>query len=242
MEEKIAIISDIHGNKEALQAVLYDISSRKVDRIFNLGDSLYGPLDPAGTVQILMEYKMAHIMGNCDRLLFEPSENPTVNFVKNRLTRDQLNWLKQHPATVVFDDLLLCHGTPESDEVYLLEEMTEEGKTLKSLLDIETSLKDVKQNVIICGHTHIPRVVYLANGKIVVNPGSVGLPAYHDDLPKPHKMESDSPHAKYAILKKFSGQWSIELINVPYNWEKAAECAAINGRDDWGKSLLSGRS
>lgn len=242
MKLKIAIISDVHGNKEALQAVLYDIISRGIDTIFNLGDSLYGPIDQAGTVKLLMQHKINNIMGNCDRMLFEPTDNPspTINFVKDNLSIDHLNWLKEHPASVVFDDIFFCHGTPKSDEVYLLEEMTKEGGKLKSLKEIEMILKDVTQNVIFCGHSHVPRIVYLPNGKIVVNPVSVGLPAYYDELPIPHKMESYTPHAKYTILQKTAKNWLIEQINVTYDWEKAANYAINHGREDWAKSLLSG--
>lgn len=244
MDRKLAIISDIHGNKEALQAVLNNISSRGIDAIINLGDSLYGPLDPGGTANLLIQHKIMSIMGNCDRLLLEPTENPnqTVDFVKESLTKEHLSWLRQLPANAIVDDILCCHGTPETDEVYLLEEMTQEGGKLKSIEEISFSLKDVKQNIIVCGHTHIPRVVYLPNGKIVINPGSVGLPAYDDELPVPHRMESGSPFAKYTILQKVSEEWIIEQINVPYDWEKAADLANDNGREDWAKSLLSGRS
>ena len=64
MKRKIAIISDIYGNSHALKAVLKDISRRKVEMIINLGDSVYGPLDPLGTIEILMSNEMIHIKGS----------------------------------------------------------------------------------------------------------------------------------------------------------------------------------
>ncbi|OOR22113.1 metallophosphatase family protein [Bacillus mycoides] len=67
MKRKIVIISDIYGNSHALKAVLKDISRRKVEMIINLGDSVYGPLDPLGTIEILMSNEMIHIKG---RLLY----------------------------------------------------------------------------------------------------------------------------------------------------------------------------
>ncbi len=67
--------------------------------------------------------------------------------------------------------MLCCHGTPISDEVYLLEEMNENGAILKNEKNIMDQLQNIEQKIIVCGHTHIPRVVYLANGKIVINPG-----------------------------------------------------------------------
>lgn len=67
-------------------------------------------------------------------------------------------------------------------------------------------LQNIEQKIIVCGHTHIPRVVYLANGKIIINPGSVGLPAYKDELPVMHKMESGTPHAKICSDRKGFGR------------------------------------
>lgn len=131
---KIAIISDVHGNSHALKAVLEDIKHRKAEMIINLGDSLYGPLDPLGTIEILMKNEMIHIKGNCDRMLWEPiqGQSATLTFVQNQLTENHIDWLQQHPSQYIVDDILFCHGTPTSDEVYLLEEMDENGAVLKS--------------------------------------------------------------------------------------------------------------
>ncbi|HHQ2460026.1 metallophosphoesterase family protein [Bacillus cereus group sp. MYBK245-2] len=240
---KIAIISDIHGNSHALKGVLEDIERRKVEMIINLGDSVYGPLDPLGTIEILMKNEMIHIKGNCDRMLWEPiqGQSATLTFVQNQLTENHIDWLQQHPSQYIVDDILFCHGTPTSDEVYLLEEMDENGAVLKSEKNIMDQLQNVEQKIIVCGHTHIPRVVYLANGKIVINPGSVGLPAYKDELPVMHKMESGTPHAKYVVIEKVSGEWIIEQISVSYNWEEAAGLAVQQERYDWAQALKTGK-
>jgi predicted phosphodiesterase len=125
--------------------------------------------------------------------------------------------------------------------VYLLEEMDENGAVLKSEKNIMDQLQNIEQKIIVCGHTHIPRVVYLANGKIIINPGSVGLPAYKDELPVLHKMESGTPHAKYVVIEKNLGEWIIEQISVPYNWEEAAGLAVQQERHDWAQSLKTGK-
>ncbi|OOZ83810.1 metallophosphoesterase family protein [Bacillus cereus] len=240
---KIAIISDVHGNSHALKSVLEDIERRKVEMTINLGDSVYGPLNPLGTIEILMNNEMIHIKGNCDRMLWEPiqEQSATLTFVRNQLTENHIDWLKQHPFQFIVDDILFCHGTPTSDEVYLLEEMGENGAVLKSEKNILDQLKNIEQKIIVCGHTHIPRVVYLANGKIVVNPGSVGLPAYKDELPIVHKMESGTPHAKYVVIEDILGEWVIEQISVPYNWEEAAGLAIQHERYDWAQALKTGK-
>jgi hypothetical protein len=80
-----------------------------------------------------------------------------------------------------------------------------------------------------------------SGGQLVVNPGSVGLPAYADNTPVRHKMESGSPHARYAVLTNTTTGWRVELVAVPYDWEKAADRARVNGRNDWAARLESGR-
>lgn len=242
-KRRFAIISDIHGNDIALEAVLSDISNRNINQIFNLGDSLYGPLNPLKTAEKLMSLDISHIQGNCDRLLLDTTSNSeaaTLLGVKRELNKEHLGWLSQHPKKLIAEGIFLCHGTPESDEIYLLEEMSAEGGILKDSTKIMETLKHIEQEVIVCGHSHIPRIVYLANGKIVVNPGSVGLPAYMDEIPIAHKMVSGTPHAKYAILEKSESGWIVEQIAVPYDWEKAANLALLNNRADWATALKYG--
>ncbi len=80
--------------------------------------------------------------------------------------------------------------------------------------------------MIVCGHTHIPRLVRLANGQTIVNPGSVGVAAYSDDAPVPHAMENYSPDASYAILEKTAG-WDVTFRKVPYDTQRG--CADGGG-------------
>ena len=68
----IAVLSDIHGNRWALEAVLADIQHRGVDELMNIGDSLYGPLDPAGTAEILLPLNIPTVRGNEDRIILHP--------------------------------------------------------------------------------------------------------------------------------------------------------------------------
>ncbi|OGC07693.1 hypothetical protein A2V82_11055 [candidate division KSB1 bacterium RBG_16_48_16] len=82
----------------------------------------------------------------------------------------------------------------------------------------------------------------MSDGRLAVNPGSVGLPAYSDDRPEPHKMESGSPHARYAVLSHTATGWMVEQLAIPYDWKKASEKARQNGRDDWAVWLESGRA
>src|SRR6266404_234997 len=208
--QRIAIIADIHANVWALDAVLSDIRREGVEVVVNLGDVLYGPLAPRATFERLLGEKVVlTVRGNQDRQIYDGSfKNPTLNFVIEDLGEETICWLKGLPETAVFEDeIFLCHGTPSSDETYLLEDVALGRAFLKSDEEIVRLVGDVRHPVILCGHSHVPRLVRLASGQTILNPGSVGLPAYSDDLPVPHVMETYSPHASYAILTRTSAGW-----------------------------------
>ena len=87
----------------------------------------------------------------------------------------------------------------------------------------------VGAEVVLCGHTHMPRMVRIGD-VLVVNPGSVGLPGYRDSQPVPHVMEAGTPHAGYAVGDRHKGGWAAELRAVPYDYEAAARQAEQHGR------------
>lgn len=244
--ERIAVLADIHGNSWALDAVLEDLERREVSQIVNLGDTVYGPLDPAGTAERVRSSGMVSIQGNMERILFDASPavrcSPGYRFVMAALSAGDLDWLQSQPATAVLSDLFCCHGTPSSDETYLLEEVTSHGVDLRSSEAIRALLAGISEPVIVCAHSHIPRTVQLANGPLVLNPGSVGAPAYDQDQPYPHVMEVGSPHARYAILEAKPSGWRVEQFAVPYNWGAAATAAETNGRADWAEWIRTGRA
>ena len=240
--KEIAVISDVHSNRIALDAVLDDVERRGIETIVNLGDSLFGPIAPVETAERLMNHPgMVNVMGNCDRyLLQEESESLTFQQVKPLLTEPVLKWMETFRPAYVYEDILFCHGTPASDETYLLEEVTPAGSRDKSVEKLRTELQEIPYGMIVCGHTHLPKLVYLPDGKQIVNPGSVGFPAYYEETPFPHVMESMSPHAKYAILSGTRGAWQVEQVYVPYDWERAAGLAEEKGRVDYAYAIRSG--
>ena len=140
------------------------------------------------------------------------------------------------------DEFFLCHGTPFKDDEYLLESVSIHGVTLKKTSELVSLISSLKQRVILCGHSHVFRSVYLADNRLIINAGSVGLPAYCDEQPYPHTMESGSPHAKYCIVSRDDSAYLVEFIEVPYNWSKAAEIASLNNREDWAQWLRTGRA
>ncbi|WP_411502654.1 metallophosphoesterase family protein [Brevibacillus centrosporus] len=238
----IAILSDVHSNVFALDAVLADLDKREIDMIVNLGDVLFGPICPLETAERLMaKQNVISIMGNCDRILLEEqSESLTFQQVKPLLTDAHLEWIRTFRKTWVYEDIFFCHGTPFSDDTYLLEEVTENGAANRELQAVAEQLKHLEQRVIVCGHTHLPKSVQLPDGKLVMNPGSVGFPAYYEEEPHPHAMESLSPHAKYAILWRTTHGWRAEQIMVPYDWEQASRIAEEKGRPDYSYAIRTG--
>lgn len=245
-DEQIAVVSDIHGNSWALREVLEDIHRRGIDDIVNLGDSIYGPLDPAGTADMLLWLDQPAVSGNEDRLIIEPSridKSPTLRYVLENLAPDHIAWLKGlAPTGVAYENFFLCHGTPERDDEYLLVKVAEAGVSLRGPRELAEALSGVKQPIILCGHDHVPRVANLPDGRLIVNPGSVGLPAYADYLPHLHMMEAGSPHARYSVISKGKSGWRIENVAIPYDWEAAARAAAEHERPDWAEWLSTGRA
>ncbi len=242
---KIAVVSDIHGNVLALEAVLADLTGEAPDVVVNLGDCVSGPLWPEETAAILRETKWPTVRGNHDRIVLEnPIEKmgPTDSFAADRLSRQSLDWLKTTQPTIrLSDDVFLCHGTPDNDDRYLTEKVEGPKGHLPDEETLIAELKGETSPIICCGHTHIPRVIHLHETRqTILNPGSVGLPSYEDDHPNRHTMEVGSPHARYALMTKGASGWSFLEKILPYDWEAAALEAEKNKRPGWGRSLRRG--
>jgi len=246
MKKSYAVISDIHGNLLALLAVLKNIHARNIETIINLGDHFFGALEPESVAQILRENPMLSIRGNTDREILESlgtvSQKEQMERVKSELSPKSISFLKQLPLTLSVDDLIfVCHGTPDNDNEYLLEKVTEKGVFVYNDEELKEKTKDISERIVLCGHSHVNRVVYLSNDKIILNPGSVGLPAYLGNGEHRFAMESMTPHAKYAIIHVDGHAISIEQIQCAYDWHKASAAAISNGSDAWGDFLLHGR-
>ncbi len=247
LKERIGLLSDVHGNRWALEGVLADAARRGVQRFVNLGDSVYGPLDPAGTAHLLLTLAAPTVCGNEDRTVVrsteESSRNSTLAHVQENLPAACLDWLASLPPTcTVGEEIFLCHGTPRSDEEYLLHRVVPAGAVPRPDDDVAQLLAGVTAPLVLCGHDHLPHIRHLPDGRLVVNPGSVGLPAYRDDYPYAHTMAAGSPHARYAILTRHAAGWDVELLTVVYDWEAAARQANMNGRPDWVGWLQTGRA
>ena len=240
---RIAVIADIHGNLPALEAVLDDIQRRNVDRTINLGDCVSGPLWPREVCDLLMARDDLTIRGNHDRWV--SGADPTRMGASDRYAYSQLNqdhraWLAALPAFAHADHgIFACHGTPTSDNQYLIEDVSEHRLVRANPSTIRERLGDVQARVVLCGHSHQQHLIQLPHGPFILNPGSVGCPSYDDPGADPHVSESGSPHARYAMLT-IGEQVSAELIAVAYDWKAASARAETNGRAEWAYGLRTG--
>ena len=244
---KIAVLSDIHSNVFALDAVIKDLKRHSVDLKANLGDILYGPVAPMSTFELLMEHDFITISGNQDRQIYESTDeeiesNPTMQFILDDLGSKPLEWMKSLPFDKqVNEDVYFCHGTPKNDLVYLLEDVSRGYALLRSDNEIIDLLAGQKSKLICCGHTHTPRAVNLSSGQLIVNPGSVGLQAYTDEEPVVHSMENFTHHASYSIVEKVDSEWVVQNIKVPYDYQRAVNESKKRNRSDWVHFLSTGR-
>ncbi|QNP72015.1 metallophosphoesterase family protein [Streptomyces roseirectus] len=180
--ESVAVLSDIHGVLPALEAVLAEPDVAAADLIVLTGDIAAGP-QPAEVMDLLREQgdRVRWVSGNADRELVEYRRglrdeipDPIGPFAAHALTEEHVDFLASLPTTLTLTvgglgKTLFCHATPRDDEeVVLVDSRPARWTEVFAGLD-----PDVR--TVVCGHTHMP-YLRLAEGRLVVNPGSVGMP------------------------------------------------------------------
>lgn len=231
---KIAVISDIHGNRLALEAVEADIALLGVDAILNLGDLVSGPMDPVGSIELLMERTFPTVIGNHDRYLMErPFEqlDRVDQFVAGRLNDAHFDYMRSLPATTDIEgEVFMCHGSPISDvDPWLDNWWTGRSTEMPDEATVTGKAVGLDFPVLLCGHTHIARIVRLRDRRLIVNPGAVGIQFYHG-----------APDARYALLERRGGRWSASLRAIAYDFDAAARMAASNGFPQWTDAIKTG--
>jgi diadenosine tetraphosphatase ApaH/serine/threonine PP2A family protein phosphatase len=242
---RFAAIADVHGNVLALQAVIADIRAQGIEEIVNLGDMASGPLDARRTMDALMALDAVHVLGNHDRYLIDRPPEKMGSWDRPahaQLEASHLDWLRAVPPTRVYRDrVFLCHATPANDELYWLETVSPDGTLrMASREAIEQAAEGVTQRLILCAHSHLARAVRLSDGRLIVNPGSVGSPGYRDIHPYPHVVEAGTPDARYAVLELSDENWRVTFRHVPYDHEAMAALARRNGQPELASALATG--
>ncbi len=241
---RLAVISDIHANLPALEAVLADIRTRGVDATVNLGDCVAGPLWPRETFECLEALAVPTVRGNHDRYLHgRPLERLPVTdrYAHAALSDAQRKALHDLPLTVeISAEVLAVHGTPADDSTYLTEEIMDNRMVPATRALIAERLGDaVSRAVVLCGHSHRQSVTQVPGGPLILNPGTVGCPVFAD-LPTAGKLEFRSPHARYAILTRRGARWGVELFALDYDWDRSAARAQAEGFPKWAEALATG--
>ncbi len=236
MTATVAVLSDIHGVLPALEAVLAEPEVRGADRVVLTGDLAAGPL-PVETLDRLaaLGERALWISGNADREMVGHRRgtggaipDPVAPWAAERLRDDQVERLASLPATarLAVDGLgtvLFCHATPRDDEEVVLVDSraTRWAEVLRGLDDEVTT--------VVCGHTHMP-YVRLVFGRLVVNPGSVGMPY-------------GRPGAHWALLGPGD---QVRLRRTGYDYDAAvARVTAASGYPDaagWAEAYVRARA
>jgi putative phosphoesterase len=227
----VALISDIHGNRWALEAVLADIAERGADAVYSLGDLVgYGP-DPNGVIDLLREGEIPSLLGNYDEGVgwetgdcgcFFPDEearkigDASYAFTVSTVTEDRKAYLRSLPRELhigLADKRVhLVHGSPRRINEYLLKDRDE--RTYRRLAEAESD------DVLAFGHTHDPWFRWYQD-KLFVNVGSVGRPKDGD------------PRAMYVVLESApSASIAVEIRRVAYDVEAAVEAIIAAGLPD----------
>lgn len=180
MVGSVAVLSDVHGVLPVLEAVLAEPDVRTADRVVVTGDHAAGPM-PTETLDTLARLgeRVLLVRGNADRELVAiaagtDSPHPESVWAASRLRPDQLDRLAGLPHPVALDiagfgPTLFCHGTPRDDDEVILVD-SPPGRWTDIFADLPADVRTV-----VCGHTHMP-FVRLVDRRLVVNPGSVGMP------------------------------------------------------------------
>jgi predicted phosphodiesterase len=214
---RVALISDLHGNSIALDAVLADAKRAGADVVACLGDcATLGP-DPDGTFDRLRALPGPKILGNHDAFLLDPdlirsyTEAPivveSVDWARERLTEQDAAFVRGFTDGETLDlgggaTLRLFHGTPRSHMEELL--ATTPAEQVDEMLDGATA------TVLAGGHTHL-QMLRQHRGLLLVNPGSVGQPFREFAHRGPPVILA---HAEYALVTGTNGGVSVELKRV----------------------------
>jgi predicted phosphodiesterase len=242
---RLAVISDVHGNLPALEAVLADIRTRGADLTINLGDCVTSPLWPQETFELLQSLALPTVRGNHDRMIHDWPEDklfPAGRFARAALAAEARRQLHDLPPKIeLTEGILAVHGTPDDDSACLLEEMLDDGRYVPARRAVlhERLAHAVGADLVLCGHSHRQAVVQVLRGSLIVNPGSVGCPVF-GDIPTAAQLEYRSPHARYAMLTRRRGRWEAELLVLTYDWDHAAARAMENGFPQWAGAYASG--
>jgi putative phosphoesterase len=220
---RIAVVADIHSNYIALEAVLKDINNREIDRIYFLGDYIFGGIGSNETVDQLMHYHKKsknHIIlsGNIDELVIPIEEGadwiyPVNKQIYDELGAERVSFLKSLPSDALVEEegisMHLCHN-PSEIEVFTIVDNLKRENNIPNVSGLSEVASHMKSDVCIFGHYHLFMDEKI-NGKRFICPSSVGMPFTGD------------PRAQYIILDILEGNITTSKQYVDYDRLKLVE-------------------
>lgn len=234
---RVAIISDMHGNDIAFEAVDADILQQKIDQIVCLGDAVQGGPQPAAVVQRLRALNCPVVMGNADAWLISGVETADEGIPPERLnkmgeirtwslsqlTAEDRAFIANFQPTVTLHledghDLLCFHGSPASFDDIILPAAPEE--------EFQKFLGPYADHILTGGHTHAQQIRRIGD-YFFFNPGSVGFAYSHN---QPDDGFHADPWAEYAILTADNGQISLEFRRVSFDAQELIGIYRESGR------------
>ena len=226
---KLACVSDIHGNYEALSTVMQDIENREIDLILCAGDIIGYYPNPIDCIKVIKKRCSHIIRGNHDEVVaadefnkslnwFNSSAAKSMTWTRELLTRpdsySHLLFLKQLPSHKVLDldgkKILLAHGTPDKPWEYFIYPYWGDQPPYEYEIRLKRWLKT--WDMVVIGHTH-QAYVYKdkSTAKVVLNPGSVGQPRDYD------------PKASYAVVEVDKSEINAQIIRIEYDISKVCK-------------------
>lgn len=260
--EKIAIISDVHGNITALNAVLEDIEKRGINRIFCLGDSITKLPNPDLVIDLLKEKCQVILKGNCDETICVPDIKKGRFWTRDKIGDERADYLYNLPVMHEFylsgHLVRLFHSSPyslyhiynpifknnntkyENKQIFNIEELFENTEFIGRKKD------DPIPDIIGYGHLHTPNLFRYKN-KTVFNPGSVGAPTEMLNNYEMYDTSKFSTFSSYTILEGEYGSQklssiSFNLVRLPYNIQEEIEYlkkSDMPGKEDSIQMLLT---
>ena len=241
--EKIAIISDVHGNITALEAVLDDIKKRNINKIFCLGDSIIKCVNPDLVVDKLKEVCEVILLGNSDYAICRPEAKHKNFWTRNKIGEERANFIANLPVSHEFymsgHLIRLFHASPFDLDTIFNPMFTNKGtpypgNEINNPLDLFKNTEfigktenDPEPDIVGYGHIHTP-CIYRVKNKTLFNPGSVGVPVEMLNSDINDESNKFSTLASYIIIEgdynsTLLSSISFNLVRVPYNVDKEIE-------------------
>lgn len=211
---RIAAFSDVHGDADRLRRVLTRIEGERPDIIANLGDAFAGDLFPREVAELIGNLPMVTVRGNHERIMAGPvATMPRRDRAAvEALGEGELKWIRQlRPTARPRPDVLLVHGSPRDDTIGILETATPAGLRAATDAEIAERLDGYDSRLVLCGHTHVPRIYRRPCGQLIVCPGSVHRPLIRNNSVL---AAAGADAACYAIATDERGHWRAELVLV----------------------------